>query len=151
MLCHICCLTLPGGFRFRRCVILHRYARYEMTGSIFLRAGVTTVFQTWEWVLTRLEYFRSERSLLVLLFYSAEGRLVGIVPWSRSMNGPGLRCLYLLGRSSGRSVAEYFDAIIEPGFEEPVALALAAAVDRSSGSWDGAPLLDGRRRYRADA
>jgi len=99
------------------------------------RAGPgATIYQTWAWVVTWYEHFANDKSLEVVVVRDREGRLVGVVPWSRSHALGALRLAHALGR--GNDLTEYVDVLLDPDYAEEAVRAVFENWHRRRGEWE---------------
>jgi CelD/BcsL family acetyltransferase involved in cellulose biosynthesis len=111
-----------------------------------------TIYQTWAWVVTWYEHFGDDKTLEVLVLRDAEGRLVGIAPWSRSVQALGrLRLVHSLGR--GNDLTEYVDALLHPDHADAAVRAIFEHWDERRGEWEllSLPCLPGDGALGASA
>lgn len=110
------------------------------------RLAADNPFRSWSWVSTWWRHFDTDnaghvRQLFALGVKDETDRLVAIVPWYVERSRFWGRVLRFLG--TGDVCSEYLGALVEPGYEERAAAALAdwlCRADTPSDRWDLAEL-----------
>lgn len=98
--------------------------------------GPATTFSTWEWLSSWWECFGEKRQLVTLALFDS-GALVGLAPFSLSVESAGifsLRTLRLLGDGSGDS--DNLDFPVKPGHEAAFAEAILHWIRQQNHKWD---------------
>ena len=122
---------------------LHDLYRLQGAWEELLGAFPTSsIFSSWDWLISWWETFHENRQLLVLAAFDSESRLVGMAPISISkecfLGFVQLRCLRLMGDGTGDS--DNLDFPVRPGFEGAFTERLIEYLEEDHGLWDVAQL-----------
>jgi CelD/BcsL family acetyltransferase involved in cellulose biosynthesis len=95
-----------------------------------------SIFNTWEYLAPWWRAFGGGQKLLVLAFYDATSRLMGLAPlalYAERIAGMKVRVVRLLGDGS---YSDHLDILARPGAEEVVTAALVEFLAKRTSLWD---------------
>jgi CelD/BcsL family acetyltransferase involved in cellulose biosynthesis len=100
------------------------------------RIPSASIFNTWDYLAPWWRAFGGGQRLLVLAFYDATSRLMGLAPLALSVKriaGMNVRVVRLMGDGS---YSDQLDILARPGAEEGVAAALVEFLAKRTSLWD---------------